>query len=108
MLQAVDTYLTTLTKGAIPPDLLKAAVMLISAFPAAALYRLIPSRTSTLKHLFSIAMSGTLFCTLFNLGGFIQLLGGSLVVYAVTKGFRGRKWGPVVVFLGAMGQLSIK
>ncbi|KAI9105377.1 MBOAT, membrane-bound O-acyltransferase family-domain-containing protein [Phlyctochytrium arcticum] len=89
------------------PDLIKAAVMLASSFPAALLFRLIPAKHQTLKHLFSIAVSGTLFVALFDKFGFAQLVGNALVVYAITASMRDTKKGPVLAFLVSMGQLSI-
>ncbi|KAI9015036.1 MBOAT, membrane-bound O-acyltransferase family-domain-containing protein [Gaertneriomyces semiglobifer] len=88
-------------------DLLKAAIMLLAAFPAAAVYRLIPARLRVVKHLFSVMLSGGLFCALFNAKGFMQLLGVSLIVHAIVGTFRDKKWCPILVFFITMGQLSV-
>ncbi|TPX63613.1 hypothetical protein SpCBS45565_g06482 [Spizellomyces sp. 'palustris'] len=103
----LNAYIEGLARTGLPPDLLKAAIMLVAAFPAAILYRLIPASSPTARHLFSIGVSGTLFCSLFNISGFIQLVGEALAIYALTATMRKSKWGPILAFLGAMGQLSI-
>ncbi|KAI8824236.1 MBOAT, membrane-bound O-acyltransferase family-domain-containing protein [Fimicolochytrium jonesii] len=90
-----------------PPDLLKAAFMLIAAFPIAGVFRLLPASAVTARHLFSILISGSLFITLFDLSGYLQLLGASLVVYFATLYGRSSKWTPVLILIGTMLQLSV-
>ncbi|KAJ3019796.1 lysophospholipid acyltransferase, partial [Thoreauomyces humboldtii] len=80
---------------------------LLAAFPAALLFRAIPrGAPPAVRHTFSIIMSGTLFCALFNPPGFAQLLSASFAVWLAAKSFQSHRWMPLAVFAFSMGGLS--
>ncbi|KAI8587860.1 MBOAT, membrane-bound O-acyltransferase family-domain-containing protein [Geranomyces variabilis] len=104
----LETILARVGDLGIPLDLVKAAVMLAAAFPAAIVYRLIPRRAPpTFRHVYSIVMSGTLFCTLFDVTGLAQLGGAAVSVYGIVKAKRAKRWAPIAVFAFALGGLSL-
>ncbi|KAJ3149130.1 lysophospholipid acyltransferase [Geranomyces michiganensis] len=104
----LEAILARVGQIGIPMDLVKAAVMLAAAFPAAVIYRLIPRRAPpSVRHVYSIAVSGTLFCTLFNVTGFVQLTSAAVFVWGLVKAKRTKRWAPIAVFALALGGLSI-
>lgn len=91
----------------LPVDIIKAAVVLLLAFPFAIILSKLPKKHETIKHLFSIISSCSLFCLLFPISGFIQLLFMALASYVITYYFRSTRLGPLMTFSLVMVQLSL-
>lgn len=87
----------------IPPDTLKTGIVLLGNFPLCIIFNRIPREY---KHVFSIIASSLLFTLLFNPAGFLQLCALALTCYYLTKFLKSFSWGPVVVFVIAMGTLA--
>jgi lysophospholipid acyltransferase len=98
--------LSTLT-GGVSTDHLKMIFTLLASYPIALIYKRLP-HNPTLKHLFSIAVAIIVLLEIFDLSNaFYVMLGGSLISYAIMYFIKG-VWGPRLVFLYALGHLSIK
>jgi hypothetical protein len=87
------------------PDTLKTGVILFGNFPLCLLYNRLPGK---FKDVFSILVSSLSFTILFEPAGFAQIAGLALLCYTLTKFLRFYAWGPVAIFLIAMGTLSAK
>ncbi len=92
----------------VPDKALKVVVLLFLSYPSALAFRFIPPQMAPLRHLFSIIVSATFYCSLFNHEGFIQLCASALLVYVLCALFRTKSWNPILVFLVTMGHLSYK
>ncbi|KAI8920321.1 MBOAT, membrane-bound O-acyltransferase family-domain-containing protein [Powellomyces hirtus] len=104
----LEYALARIVSFGIPLDLAKAAVMLAAAFPTALIYRLIPRKAPpNVRHVFSIAVSGSLFCALFDKSGFAQLVGAAVGTWLIVKKKREKRWVPITVFAAAMAGLSL-
>jgi hypothetical protein len=89
----------------LPTDTLKTAIVLLGNYPLSYVFTRIPT---AYKDLFSILVSSISFTVLFNPIGFLQILFLALVCYCVTLGTRKHSWGPILVFVIAMGTLLAK
>jgi hypothetical protein len=87
------------------PDTLKTGVVLFGNFPLCLLYNRLPSGY---KDVFSILVSCLSFTILFEPAGLAQIIGLALVCYVMTRFLRFYAWGPIAIFLVAMGTLSAK
>ncbi|KAG9307022.1 hypothetical protein G9A89_003073 [Geosiphon pyriformis] len=97
--------LSTLT--GVPPDHLRLLIILLLAYPLAVIFKKLPPQNQKVKHLFSISFAAFVFLEVFDLSrDFYMLFLSSLVCYAVSFYVQGI-WGPRLVFLIAMGHLSI-
>jgi lysophospholipid acyltransferase len=98
--------LSTLTGGA-STDHLKVVFTLLVSYPAALIYKLLPQNPN-LKHLFSITIAVIVLFGVFDLSNaFYTMLISSLITYIIMYYVKGA-WGPRIVFLYALGHLSIK
>ncbi|KAJ3032198.1 UNVERIFIED_CONTAM: lysophospholipid acyltransferase [Siphonaria sp. JEL0065] len=95
-------------KIGVPLDILKGGFMLTSAYFLAAFYALIPSKAQTVRHIFSILASCTLYLSLFSLEGFIELMGMCLIVYFGVHWFRKNSWTPVIMFYYVLGHFCVR
>src|SRR3954447_11656271 len=106
---ALDDFfsnLSTLTGGA-ATDHLKMVFTLLASYPAALIYKHLPYNPNV-KHLFSITMAIVVLFGVFDLAdAFYVMLANSLITYIIIYYVKGI-WGPGLVFLYALGHLSIK
>ncbi|CAG8513991.1 12266_t:CDS:2 [Acaulospora colombiana] len=81
---------------------------LIFTYPIALIYKnFLPSNNPSLKHLFSILFAILVFFGIFDLAdAFYTILFDSLLTYGIMYSIKG-VWGPRLVFLYALGHLSI-
>ncbi|RIA85160.1 MBOAT, membrane-bound O-acyltransferase family-domain-containing protein [Glomus cerebriforme] len=98
--------LSTLTGGA-AVDHLKMVFTLLASYPLALVYKRLPPHNPNIKHLFSIAIAIIVLFGVFDLAdAFYTMLISSLISYAIIYHVKGI-WGPILVFLYALGHLSI-
>ncbi|GBB99659.1 hypothetical protein RclHR1_00360008 [Rhizophagus clarus] len=92
--------------GGVSTDHLKMIFTLLASYPLALIYKRLPHNPN-LKHLFSITVAIIILFEIFDLSSaFYVMLGGSLISYAIMSFVKG-VWGPRLVFLYALGHLSI-
>ncbi|CAI2174231.1 19062_t:CDS:2 [Funneliformis geosporum] len=107
-MSTLDTFfsnLSALTGGA-STDHLKVVFTLLASYPVALIYKYLPSRSPTFKHLFSIIISIIVLFYVFDLAkAFYTMLASSLITYIIMYYVRG-DWGPKLVFLCSLGHLS--
>lgn len=88
-----------------PVDYIKLFSCLVAAFPLAAVFPYLPSPAA--KHLYSLIVSFIFFVPILNLySGFLQLLGGALLTYAICTFKVGGKNMGWLVFGLQMGHLT--
>ncbi|CAB4445759.1 unnamed protein product [Rhizophagus irregularis] len=105
MLDDFFSKLSTLA-GGVSTDHLKMIFTLLASYPVALIYKRLPHNPN-LKHLFSIIIAIIVLFEVFDLSNaFYVMLGGSLISYAIIYFVKG-VWGPRLVFLYALGHLSI-
>ncbi|RUS33129.1 MBOAT, membrane-bound O-acyltransferase family-domain-containing protein, partial [Jimgerdemannia flammicorona] len=91
--------------GGIPADNLKIAFSVLLTYPYAVIFNNLPNNPQA-KHLFSIFITTITFAWFHELYvGFIHLITGILMTYAIMKYNRG-KWAPVAVFVLTMAHMS--
>lgn len=106
ILDGFFSKLSTLT-GGVSTDHLKMVFTLLASYPVALIYKRLPHNPN-LKHWFSIIIAIIVLFEVFDLSSaFYEMLGGSLISYAIIYFIKG-VWGPRLVFLYALGHLSIK
>ncbi|KAJ1558219.1 hypothetical protein HK096_002895, partial [Nowakowskiella sp. JEL0078] len=66
----------------VPIDTIRGAFLLIAAYPLALIFNLIPRAQITIRHVFSIVCSALLFCSMFPVAGFLQLLGQAMAIFS--------------------------
>ncbi len=92
----------------VPVKALKVVIMLLLCYPGAFLFRLIPRQLSGARHLFSIVFSAFLYCSMFEIAGFVQMTVLALISYGITRFYKQQPWTPHLIFFLAMGYLSWK
>ncbi|KAI8610637.1 MBOAT, membrane-bound O-acyltransferase family-domain-containing protein [Chytriomyces sp. MP71] len=87
------------SKLGMPTDVVKGGFMLTSAYPLALVYALIPARQTTLRHLFSVAASASLWLSLFAAQGLAEIAATCAATYVAAFFFREKRWMPAAVFV---------
>jgi lysophospholipid acyltransferase len=89
------------------PDQLKVVASILSAYPCAALFRLIPDKNVQLKHLYSISITSYIMLSFLHYyKGMIHITGSCLFTYVFMKYYRNKN-GPWINFVITMASMSV-
>ncbi|ORY52449.1 MBOAT-domain-containing protein [Rhizoclosmatium globosum] len=108
-MSALENLLEAAAKQlSMPTDVLKGGFILTAAYPLCIFYALIPANARTLRHIFSILASCTLYLSLFSLSGFIELMAMCCIVYFGVYAFKSNSWMPVIMFYYVLGHFCVR
>ncbi|KAI8895248.1 MBOAT, membrane-bound O-acyltransferase family-domain-containing protein [Globomyces pollinis-pini] len=87
-------------------EVVRFGLVLISGFPLAFVFSLIPSHCHTIKHSFSFITTSLLTILIFSLSAYFHLISICLLIYLVAATTRSHSWSPILCFSIAIAKMS--